>query len=150
MDEGWGDAAEAEFAARVGKRFCAAQLRTKPGGPTKRLHGPCSSCSYGSPLPRAGCETSDCNAVVEHIGDQRTPGWTPEVGYGAAPQTDCVPRACKESLGASAPCREIHRWLARQVEYLPGGRFQCSSYGKRLGEDACRAALGVSRENPRA
>ena len=79
-----------------------------------------------------------------------TPGWTPEVGYGAAPQTDCVPRACKESLRASAPCREIHRWLARQVEYLPGGRFQCSSYGQRLGEDACRAALGVSRETPRA
>jgi len=39
MDEAWGDAAEAEFAARVGKRFCAAQLRTKPGGPTERLHG---------------------------------------------------------------------------------------------------------------
>jgi len=47
-----------EYATRVGKMFCAAQIRTS-----------------------SGCDTSDCNAVADHIGDQRTPGWAPEIQY---------------------------------------------------------------------
>lgn len=58
QDEDWGDGAELEYSQRVGQIFCAAQMRI-----------------------RDGCENSLCNAVVKHIGEDksgnlvRSPGW---------------------------------------------------------------------------
>jgi len=57
MNEEWGDAAEQEYATRVGKIFCAAQLFV------------------------AGCEDSGCSAVFDHVGDERSPDWDPEIEY---------------------------------------------------------------------
>ena len=58
QDEEWGDGAELDFAQRVGRKFCAAQLRLAPG-----------------------CETTACNSAARHIGEsargtlERSPGW---------------------------------------------------------------------------
>ncbi|EKX49363.1 hypothetical protein GUITHDRAFT_151524, partial [Guillardia theta CCMP2712] len=67
FNEQWGDASEQEYAERVGKKFCAAILRTE-----------------------SGCETSECNAVAVHIGDSRTPGWEPEIEYLGNNRYECL------------------------------------------------------------
>jgi hypothetical protein len=58
QNEEWGDGAELEFAQRVGRKFCTAQLRLE-----------------------AGCESTTCNSAARHIGEDpdgkllRSPGW---------------------------------------------------------------------------
>jgi len=79
-----GDAAEQEYATRVGSVFCAAQMRTS-----------------------AGCDSSLCNAVTDHIGDERTPGWAPEIQYHGNNLYSCTSygrqvdmRTCQQQLSS--------------------------------------------------
>ena len=86
LNEDWGDAAELEYATRVGAVLCAAQIRTAPG-----------------------CDSSLCNAVADHIGDKRTPAWAPEIQYHGNGHYSCTSygrqldgAACERLLHATA------------------------------------------------
>ena len=58
QNEDWGDGAELEYAQRVGRKFCTAQVRLLPA-----------------------CDSTACNSAARHIGEaangalERSPGW---------------------------------------------------------------------------